>query len=161
RAAIAKIRLEHRTDNQVASTRAAVDELLSRMSRLALRIANCGTEFHLQSEARARLRECIRKLEHGGKWRSRGPSIVQSRKMLARRRRQLYAIDELGALIERGLLGLGHAVAVIGTIHGVLATIVKCDDREGSASAAASGVRAEIREVDQVLAALESAYADR
>jgi hypothetical protein len=139
----------------------AVDEWLAHAGRLALRLDDFQAEFHLQSEARSRLRDRIRDFERRISESRDEATIAQLRETLAGRRRQLRAIEELGSLVGRGLLRLEHAVTALGTIRGRLAVLVACEDEGGEADRFIADNDTEIRQIDAVLVDLDRTYAER
>jgi hypothetical protein len=147
------------TRNLVSDALSAVDDWLSGMGRLALRLETFQTEFHLQSETRLHLLERIDNLERRIGESSDKRTKDQLRETMAGRRHQLRAIEELESLIERGLLRLEHAAAALGTIHAQLAMFTARGEEQGDAVALAQDINAEIREIDAVLAALDRVYA--
>jgi len=147
------------TRNLVSDALSAVDDWLSGMGRLALRLETFQTEFHLQSETRLHLLERIDNLERRIGESSDKRTKDQLRETMAGRRHQLRAIEELESLIERGLLRLEHAAAALGTIHAQLAMFAARGEEQGDAVTLAQDINAEIRDIDAVLAALDRVYA--
>ena len=139
-------------------TLAAVDDWLSGMGRLAVRLEYFRAAFELQPESRLPLVERVQDLERRVAESSDQRTTEQLRETLAGRRHQLRVIQELESLVERGLLRLEHAVAALGTINVQLAMFVARDAEEEGAGPFTPDINAEIREIDAILAALDRVY---
>ena len=140
------------------SARLGVDELLSSMRRLAVRLDGFRSELRLESEARSRLRDCLRQLRRRlGEGGDRGDK-ERLRQTLIARRRQLRSIEELEDIFDRGVAALGQAVAAVGMPSARLTT---CAARKEEYNDGRIDVRDEIRRIDAVLAALDRDYTAR
>lgn len=148
-----------RTRGLVSETLVAVDEWLSGMGRLALRLELLQSELRLQSETISDLHDRIGDLEQRIGESTDARITDQLRETLAGRRRQLCALDELENLIERGRLRLEHAVAALSTIHTQLAVLAAREDESGDGAALAYDINAETREIDAMLVALDRVHA--
>ena len=136
--------------------RVGVDELLSSMHRLAVRLDGFRSEIHFQSEARSRLRDCARQL---GRRLGEGCDRLneeRSRETLMARRRQLRSIEELEDIFDRGVAALRQAVAALSAESPTFVALkAECD------AGRRIDVRDEIRRIDAVLAVLDRDYAAR
>jgi hypothetical protein len=136
-------------------TFAAIDEWLTGMGRLALRLEDLQSEFRLQSESRPMLLQRLNSLAERIDTVSDKRTTYQLRETMAGRRQQLRAIEELESLFERGLLRLEHAVAALGTVHARLATLVMRGEEQKYAAALAQDINGEIQEIELFLTALD------
>ena len=133
----------------------AIDEWLTGMGRLALRLESLQAEFRLQSEARPMLLQRLNSLAERMDTVSDKRTTDQLRETMAGRRQQLRAIEELESYFERGLLRLEHAVAALGTVHAQLTTLVMRGEERGDTTAVMHDIESEISEIEVFLIALD------
>lgn len=133
----------------------AIDEWLTGMGRLALRLENLQAEFRLQSEARPMLLQRLHSLAERMDTVSDKRTTDQLRETMAGRRQQLRAIEELESFFERGLLRLEHAVAALGTVHAQLSTLVMRGEERADTTAVMHDIESEISEIEVFLIALD------
>jgi hypothetical protein len=138
--------------------RVGVDELLSSMHRLAARLDGFRSELQRQSEARSRLRDCVRQLARRVGEGCDRRDEERSRETLIARRRQLRSIEQLEDIFDRGVAALGQAVAALGMPSAQFSTFaaLKSECEDGRID-----VRDEIRRMDAVIVALDRDYAAR
>ena len=157
RARLAVLHVQFETGMRDSETVAlsAIDEWLTGMGRLALRLESLQSEFRLQTEARPMLLQRLKSLAQRMDSVSDQRTSDQLRETMAGRRNQLRAIEELESFFERGLLRLEHAVAALGTVHAQLSTLAMRGEERGEATSFTCDIQNEISEIEVFLIALD------